>query len=586
MLMQPSLDFTPNKDTTLSSFGSLLQKMWRNISLVVNGLINFGDGTNKNNIDGVWANLTAPAAPNTDFTVTHNLGRIPAGYWLMEKDRAVDVYTGSVGATSSQITLRATVASAVIRLFIVCLFLFCGSLTQAQTTSVTLQVTDAGSQTWNNGTWTAVLSSLPGASNYGPPFNIINNGGTVPNQTQTGSLSVTGGASLTATPNSVVTPANSQWKFTVCPQASPVQCYVQFVTVTNTGTQTVTLAPPTIVINLGQTTTNALAYATTEIGSAIIGSQFYLIGTGLQICSVVSGSSCVTWSGAGGGGGAFSSITSGTNTTAAMVCGTGCSISTSGSGTVTSTNGISGITTGFIPKAASATSLANSLCDEAVTTANTVTCGDTSGLTAPSLQTNTLTAGFVDYVQGGTSAAQTGCAAGNSICEQAPSTVSYYLLNKPPAAAQGTVTNINTSNVITQGFSGDVNHSANVSWSSATSIGSTVLCSTTNCPVGTYRVTVYIDVTTACTTTGAYLINLIYTDDTNVSKTTPVFINGTGVTFATGTLVPISTTDYGYAVAGLRSTGAVSINYSTTATACATGGPAVGKFYLVLEPVQ
>jgi hypothetical protein len=176
-------------------------------------------------------------------------------------------------------------------------------LTQAQTTSVTLQVTDAGAQAWNNGTWTAVLSSLPGASNYGPPFNIINNGGTVPNQTQTGSLSGTGGASLTATPNSVVTPANSQWKFTVCPQASPVQCYTQFVTVTNTGTQTVTLTPPAIVINLGQTTTNALAYATTEIGSAVVGSQFYLIGTGLQICSVVSGSSCTTWSSAGGGGG-------------------------------------------------------------------------------------------------------------------------------------------------------------------------------------------------------------------------------------------------------------------------------------------
>lgn len=49
--------------------------------------------------------------------------------------------------------------------------------------------------------------------------------------------------------------------------------------------------------------------------------------------------------------------------------------------------GISGLTTGFIPKAASATSIANSLCDEGITTANTVTCTDTGGIAAPALKT-------------------------------------------------------------------------------------------------------------------------------------------------------------------------------------------------------
>jgi len=43
--------------------------------------------------------------------------------------------------------------------------------------------------------------------------------------------------------------------------------------------------------------------------------------------------------------------------------------------------GVSGLTTGFLPKAASATTLTNSLCDEAITTANTFTCSDTQGMT-------------------------------------------------------------------------------------------------------------------------------------------------------------------------------------------------------------
>lgn len=41
--------------------------------------------------------------------------------------------------------------------------------------------------------------------------------------------------------------------------------------------------------------------------------------------------------------------------------------------------GLSGLTTGFFPKASSSTTVANSLCDEGITTANVLTCTDTSG---------------------------------------------------------------------------------------------------------------------------------------------------------------------------------------------------------------
>jgi hypothetical protein len=117
---------TPNLEHTKweQSFASMLAKMWRNlISTVINGHLGFGDGTLRDNIDGTWASVTAPVAPNTDFTITHNLGRVPVGYWVMQKDRACDVYTGGVAATKTQITLRATVASAVLKLFIICLLL-------------------------------------------------------------------------------------------------------------------------------------------------------------------------------------------------------------------------------------------------------------------------------------------------------------------------------------------------------------------------------------------------------------------------------------------------------------------------------
>lgn len=109
--------------TSLGSFLRMLSKMWENLARLINGNVTFGDGTNIDNINGSWINVTAPATPNTDFVVNHNLGRLPSGYLIMEKDRACDVYTGSAAPTKTQITLRVTVASAVLRMFILALTL-------------------------------------------------------------------------------------------------------------------------------------------------------------------------------------------------------------------------------------------------------------------------------------------------------------------------------------------------------------------------------------------------------------------------------------------------------------------------------
>lgn len=210
---------------------------------------------------------------------------------------------------------------------------------------------------------------------------------------------------------------------------------------------------------------------------------------------------------------------------------------------------------------------------------------------ALSYTSNGTTSGFIDFPQGSTSSSTAPCNASTSICEQAPASVTSYLVTKPGVAANGVETNNVSAAVDTQGFSGDSNHSTTVTTSSATSVSSTSLCSTTNCPAGTYQVTAYLDVTTACTTTGAYSVSIIYTDDA-ASKTIVMPLQGTGTTTTygptamTSSLALAATTNFAQGALVLRSTGAASINYSTTATACGTGGPAAGKLYLSVFPVQ
>jgi hypothetical protein len=264
-----------------------------------------------------------------------------------------------------------------------------------------------------------------------------------------------------------------------------------------------------------------------------------------------------------------------------------------GSGTVTSfsAGNLSPLFTTSVATATTTPALTFSLSNAG---ANTVFGNATSGSAAPGFTTNpaitslTLvdtTAMYVAYSQGATSAAKTACAAANTWCVQAPTAVTAGLETQTGTHAQGIPFGVGNSSAIQDGTSGDANHSASVTIGSGTSIGSTSLCSTANCPVGTYDVNVYVDITTACGTTGTYLVNLIYTDDQG-SKTVPVNIQGTGAVPATGILTTTSTANFGQGSQILRSTGAASINYSTTATACGTAGPMVGKLYLSVVPRQ
>jgi hypothetical protein len=117
-LIYSKFDFLPkDQKSELGLFARMLLKIWQNACFIWNGGISFGDGSKTDNISGVWVTVTFAVA-NVDQTVTHNLGRVPVGYLAMTKSAACDVYTGSVAATKTQITLRGTTTSTVV-LFIV-----------------------------------------------------------------------------------------------------------------------------------------------------------------------------------------------------------------------------------------------------------------------------------------------------------------------------------------------------------------------------------------------------------------------------------------------------------------------------------
>jgi hypothetical protein len=331
-------------------------------------------------------------------------------------------------------------------------------------------------------------------------------------------------------------------------------------------------------------------------GTGSVGAGGELIVQGTAIASLSSASNSPN----AGTMFAVSGLTGGANSNASGTAGSGSAISlTTGTGGAgTGTNSVGGTGGTFTVTAggggASLGTGVNANGGNIVLTPGAAGTGGsgTAGL-AGVVSVGGQGAGFVYLTQGTAITSSNTNVPANSIIDEAPTAVTAYTNTRPGTAAQGIAVGTLSGSVITQGYSGDSNHSATVSWSTATSVGSTSLCSTTFCPAGTYRISGYIDVTTACTTTGSYVVNLIYTDDTTVSKTVVIPFQGLGFTTTFGpsavssTLVPVSTTDYGAIVPfTIRSTGGASINYSTTAGACGTGGPGVGKLYLIAEPIQ
>jgi|SRR5712664_1479638 len=114
-----TLDYTPKDEKQVRPWTMMVRKLYEQLARVLNGLVSFGNGLSRDNIDGEWAVIPDTGAANTNFTVTHNMLRLPVGYILMDSDRAVSIYNGSVARTTTTITLKASVANASVTLFIV-----------------------------------------------------------------------------------------------------------------------------------------------------------------------------------------------------------------------------------------------------------------------------------------------------------------------------------------------------------------------------------------------------------------------------------------------------------------------------------
>jgi hypothetical protein len=97
----------------------------------INGRLDFGSpqGQSKGatgNLDGTWPGtlaggytITTPGAANTQFTVTHNLGRIPVGYDVKSIDAAAHIYDSNKPAwTKTQIFLKCDQATVHLVLFV------------------------------------------------------------------------------------------------------------------------------------------------------------------------------------------------------------------------------------------------------------------------------------------------------------------------------------------------------------------------------------------------------------------------------------------------------------------------------------
>lgn len=96
-----------------------ISDLFETIQRVLNGNITFGDAVDYDNIKGKWVEFTSHVTPDTEFTVTHDLGQIPTGFLdVGYKDKAGVLYRGSTTWTTSSIYLKCNVASTACRIFI------------------------------------------------------------------------------------------------------------------------------------------------------------------------------------------------------------------------------------------------------------------------------------------------------------------------------------------------------------------------------------------------------------------------------------------------------------------------------------
>ena len=169
----------------------------------------------------------------------------------------------------------------------------------AQSTTVSGQVTDAGGQTWNNGTVTATFVPPPSSPNG--PWSWT--GGTLDPTHHTfisGALGGSGAYSISVPDNNTITPTGSKWLITVSSATQP-QGQAQQTLVITSGSQTVNFTPARINADAG-INSPVVAYTDAEVSAGVGQFYFNLPALGYRVCIVSSGGVCSSWISIGGGG--------------------------------------------------------------------------------------------------------------------------------------------------------------------------------------------------------------------------------------------------------------------------------------------
>jgi hypothetical protein len=121
MKIPTQLEYLPSDN--LGSFFQRLQKAWNQLCSAVNGQLSFGttspNGTPlPGNMKGQMVITGTPVSPNVEFQVIHNLGYVPLGYLVIQRNANCVIYNGTTAWTGQSIFLKCSTASAEIILFV------------------------------------------------------------------------------------------------------------------------------------------------------------------------------------------------------------------------------------------------------------------------------------------------------------------------------------------------------------------------------------------------------------------------------------------------------------------------------------
>lgn len=107
----------PHNQHALVGYLRDLNFMARNLTFLnADGAIT--SGTRSLNIDGVWVRYVSNAVADTEDTVSHNLLRVPVGFYQGIPNKAGMAYVSSTAATATTIYLKANVGTLTVNLFL------------------------------------------------------------------------------------------------------------------------------------------------------------------------------------------------------------------------------------------------------------------------------------------------------------------------------------------------------------------------------------------------------------------------------------------------------------------------------------